>query len=285
VQFGLALPNGGPWGDAGRLARLAGIAEAAGWDGVFLEDYVVWQGYDDVATFDPWIALAAVASATARVRIGIMVAALPRRRPWNVAKAAVTLDHLSQGRFCLGVGSGDVVSRDRSFAPFGEARSVRERAAMLDEALAILELAWSGKEFSFEGTHYRVDRVRLRPRPVQQPRIPVWVGGGYPRPGPVERALRFDGSCLYVDRGPGESKDWTPELVAELRARADRTRPDRARFDIVVGGRPRGADEAAERARIRSLADAGATWWVEYVPPNAGPFEAVSARVAAGPLR
>lgn len=100
----------GPFGDAERLARLAREAETAGWAGVFLEDYIVWQGRDDVATFDPWIGLAAIACATTRIRIRLTVTALPRRRPWNVAKAGVTLDHLSRGRLTLGAGAGDVMS-------------------------------------------------------------------------------------------------------------------------------------------------------------------------------
>lgn len=285
IRIGLGLPNGGPWGDAARLAELARVAEASGWDGVFLEDYVVWQGHEEVATFDPWIALAAIATATERIRIGMGVVALPRRRPWNVAKAAVTVDHLSGGRMILGVGVGDVMSTDRSFSPFGDARSLRERARMLDEGLAVLEGLWSGETFSFEGSFYRIEPVRLRPRPVQRPRIPIWVGGGYPLEGPVRRALRWDGSCLYIHKRPGEWQDWTPEDVAQLRDRARRERGPDAPFDIAVGGRPRGADEEAERQLIRALEAAGATWWSEYLPPNTGSFQEVLRRIARGPLR
>jgi len=283
VHQGLCLPNGGPFGDTNRLAALAREAEAAGWDGVFLEDYIVWQGHEEVATFDPWIALAAIACATTRIRIGLTVAALPRRRPWNVAKAAVTLDHLSGGRLTLGAGVGDVMSDDRSFRPFGDARPLKERAAMLDESLAILDGLWSGSSFAFDGDHYRLGPVRLRPGPVQRPRIPLWIGGGYPLEGPVRRALRWDGSCLYVHAPRGTWRDWTPEQVRALRRRAREERGDEP-FDIAVGGRRRGADEEAERELIGSLAEAGATWWIEYIPPDAGTFDDVRAHVARGPL-
>ncbi len=285
MQMALALPNGGPWGDAARLAELARVAEESGWDGLFLEDYVVWQGYEEVATFDPWIALAAVAIATERIRIGIHVVALPRRRPWNVAKAAVTLDHLSGGRLVLGMGVGDVMSTDKSFAPFGDARPLRDRAAMLDEGLEVLQGLWSGQPFSFEGVHYRIERVRLRPRPVQRPRIPIWIGGGYPLEGPVRRALRWDGSCLYMNQKPGEWQDWTPEDIVLLRDRARRERGGDVPFDIAVGGRARSGDEEADRKLIRSLGEAGATWWSEYIPPNAGSFDEVRDRIGRGPLR
>lgn len=285
IRMGVGLPNGGPWGDPTHLAELARVAETSGWDGVFLEDYVVWQGHEEVATFDPWIALAAIATATEKIRIGIGVVALPRRRPWNVAKAAVTLDHLSGGRMILGVGVGDVMTTDRSFSPFGDARPLRERAQMLDEGLAVLEGLWSGETFSFEGSFYRVEPVKLRPRPIQQPRIPIWVGGGYPLEGPVRRALRWDGSCLYIHKRPGQWQDWTAEDAAALRERAHRERGEGMPFDIVVGGRQRGQDEEAERKLIRSLGEAGATWWSEYIPPNAGSFDEVCTRISGGPLR
>ena len=89
------------------LAGLAARAEAAGWDGFFLEDYHVYQGRDEIETFDPWVCLAAMAAATTRIRLGPTVVPLSRRRPWTVAAQAVSIDHLSGGRLILGVGSGN----------------------------------------------------------------------------------------------------------------------------------------------------------------------------------
>src|SRR5215212_4500185 len=99
MRFGVDISPAGPWGDPRTLAELARLAEDAGWDGVFVEDYVVYR--DGHETYDPWIALAAVALATERVRIGPMVTPLPRRRPALVAAQAMTLDHLSGGRVVL----------------------------------------------------------------------------------------------------------------------------------------------------------------------------------------
>ena len=108
MHYGICLPNGGACGDPRTLAEFAALAEEAGWDGIFLEDYIVWQGHQEVPTYDPWISLAAMAMRTTRIRLGTSVTPLPRRRPWKVASEAVAIDHLSGGRMILGVGLGDI---------------------------------------------------------------------------------------------------------------------------------------------------------------------------------
>ena len=107
MRYGINLPNGGLTGDPRTAAELAALAEVSGWDGVFLEDYIVWQGHQEVPTYDPWILLAAMALHTTHVRLGITVTPLSRRRPWKVARESVTLDHLSNGRMILGAGLTD----------------------------------------------------------------------------------------------------------------------------------------------------------------------------------
>ena len=126
MRYGICLPNGGVCGDPQTLADLAACAEEAGWDGIFLEDYIVWQGHQDVPTYDPWIALAAMAVRTTHIRLGTSITPLPRRRPWRVASEATTLDHLSNGRLILGVGSGDTTI-DISFTHFGEVTEAKQR--------------------------------------------------------------------------------------------------------------------------------------------------------------
>jgi len=104
MKYAIYMPAAGDQADPRALADLAREAEAAGWDGFFLWDHIT-MGWTDRAT-DPWIALAAIASSTSRIRIGTTVTPLPRRRPWKVARETVALDHLSGGRFILGVGTG-----------------------------------------------------------------------------------------------------------------------------------------------------------------------------------
>ena len=279
MRFAIDISPAGAWGDPRTLAELAALAERAGWDGVFLEDYVFYPGGLDA--YDPWVALAAIALATERVRIGPMITPLPRRRPWKVAAEAMTLDHVSRGRMVLGVGSGDPHSADT--ARLGEPADPRARAARLDEALDMIDGLWRGEPVRHAGAAFRLDGVALRPRPVQRPRIPVWVGGQLTRRGPRERALRWDGACLYRTTPP-DWEDVTPADVRTLRADATARRGSADGFDIAVGGRARREDEAAERGYVTALAEAGATWWHEFLAPVT-PLEAARAHIAGGPLR
>ena len=263
------------------LAELAALAEASGWDGVFLEDYLVYQGHVGTPTFDPWVALAAMVVATRQIRLGTMVTPLPRRRPWKLASEAVTVDHLSEGRLILGVGAGD--TQDPSFAAAGEPTEPRVLAERLDEGLEILAGLWSGEPITFAGKHYRVDGLGLAPTPVQRPRIPLWVGGDWLVGAVRRRLVRWDGCCVYQGRpGTDASGPLTAAQVRELVALVERERGTREGFDVCVGGWERGSDWELERAKIRSIADAGATWWQEW---TTGDLEHVREAVGRGPLR
>jgi alkanesulfonate monooxygenase SsuD/methylene tetrahydromethanopterin reductase-like flavin-dependent oxidoreductase (luciferase family) len=284
MRYALSLPIGGVCSDPRVLAELAGLAEQSGWDGVFLEDYIVYQKLTGEPTGDPWVALAAMALRTERIRLGTMVTPLSRRRPWKVAREAVSVDQLSNGRLILGVGLGD--SREAGFARLNEVAEARSRAERLDEALDVLVGLWSGQPFSYVGRHYQVQDLTFLPKPVQQPRIPIWVGGGWPLKAPAERAARWDGACLYKHPGgvgTGEWEDMSPEDVRSLRALVESRRGGAVSYDIAVGGRQRGPDWEQERNWIQSVAAAGATWWTEWLPP--AELDVMRANVQRGPLR
>lgn len=241
MRYGIEFPAAGECGDPRTLAELARLAEEAGWDGVFLEDYAfyrndVYRSVPGAPTHDPWVALAAMAMRTERVRLGTAITPLPRRRPWKLAREAVSLDHLSGGRLILGVGAGDVA--DEGFTRFGEETDPKRRAGLLDEGLDVLAGLWSGRPFAYEGEHHSVGEVTFLPRPVQQPRIPIWVGGAWPRKGPLRRAARWDGLIPYKHVGDGgRQEDLTPEDVREILAAVECKREDPAfPFDLVVGG-------------------------------------------------
>jgi alkanesulfonate monooxygenase SsuD/methylene tetrahydromethanopterin reductase-like flavin-dependent oxidoreductase (luciferase family) len=286
LLYALSLPIGGECADPKILADFAQIAEAAGWDAVLLEDYITYSNHNYHSlpghpTHDPWIALAAMATRTESLRLGTCVTPLSRWRPWHLARVTATLDHLSGGRLILGVGLGDI--NDEGFTHFGEATDPRQRAERLDEGLAVLTGLWSGEPFSYSGEHYQVEETTFLPPPVQQPRIPIWVGGWVGTRPVLRRAARYDGICAYKIADTNEWSDFTPDDVATLKSTIEPLRTQGDAFDIVIGGRERARDWDAERELIRGLAAAGATWWHEWVP--AADKQTMRRGIARGPLR
>jgi alkanesulfonate monooxygenase SsuD/methylene tetrahydromethanopterin reductase-like flavin-dependent oxidoreductase (luciferase family) len=283
MRFAIEFAGAGAAAYAGVLADLAMIAEDSGWDGVFLEDYIVHHKRPDMPTCDPWIALAAMAGKTRSVTLGTEVTPLPRRRPWKLAREVATLDHLSGGRMVLGVGLGDV--NDPGFAGTGESTETSLRSQLVDESLAVIDQLWKGGPVSFSGRHFHVEGLTFLPRPLQKPRVPIWIGGGWPNPGVIRRALRWDGICAYIETGSFEKwEDHSPIFVRQVKEMVERARGTSEGFDIVTGGRQRADDWGADRAIISALAEAGATWWVEYVDAD---LDLDDQRRAArrGPLR
>lgn len=259
MRYGIHVPPFGDFADPHALADLAAEAEATGWDGFFIWDHIFFD-----PTFhpmlDPWVGLAAVALRTWTMRLGTMITPLPRRRPWKVARECVTLDHLARGRLTLGVGIGDPAHWDFGF--FGDPTDARVRAGMLDEGLAILNGLWSAAPFRFDGAHYHLNEVTFRPAPVQQPRIPIWVGGWWPNKRPMRRAAAWDGVCPGKWGGELTPEEWG-ELLAYIQAHRSADTP----FDAVHTGRMSGDDGAADRDKVSAYAAAGVTWWIEDISP------------------
>jgi alkanesulfonate monooxygenase SsuD/methylene tetrahydromethanopterin reductase-like flavin-dependent oxidoreductase (luciferase family) len=284
MHYAINIPNFGSGGDPRTLVELARRTEDAGWDGFFVWDHVLVDPSWNAVIADPWVALAAIAGATERIRLGPMVAALPRQRPWMLARATVSLDRLSGGRLVLGVGLG--WPSDAEFGHFGEETDVRRRAAMLDEGLAILDGLWRGEPFAFEGVHYRVAEATFLPRPLQEPRIPVWVGSLRPGPeAPLRRAARWDGFYPASDDAfvPLEVFARDVSRVRELRAAAG-IGPE-VPYDISAGGSTPTDDPAAAAATVAGFEAAGATWWQEIVSDWLGGLDEIRARIDAGPPR
>ena len=281
MKFAIDVPNFGSYGDARTVAGLSRETEAAGWDGFFIWDHVMYFTPEPVPVVDPWTALTAAAMTTERIRLGPMVTPLARRRPWTVARQAAYLDRLSNGRLVLGVGLGEPPEND--YGRFGEETDARTRADKLDEALEIVTSLWSGEEVTFRGKHYNVGPARFTPPPAQRPRVPVWVAGAWPNKRPFRRAARWDGVVpIKVQTGPG-FENITPD---EVRASADYVRSQRddaGGYDVVVGGESpieRGGDFAAH---VRPFADAGATWWMEALTDFRGPLDKMREIVRNGP--
>jgi alkanesulfonate monooxygenase SsuD/methylene tetrahydromethanopterin reductase-like flavin-dependent oxidoreductase (luciferase family) len=274
---GIAVPN---FGEEPRgLIELGVAAEAAGFDGFFLWDHIVFSNTGEgPPIIDPWLPLAVIAGRTSRIKLGTMITPVPRRRPWQLARQTATLDRLSGGRVILGVGIGSPAHGD--FGIFHEPTGSRERADMLDEGLAVLAGLWSGEKFSYSGQHYQVDPVRFTPPPVQRPRIPVWVGGVLPATRPMARAARWDGA-VPIRFGDRALVRVPASDIADVRQQVTAARGSVAGYDLVVW-----AEVAPDPAAVPGLAvpytEAGATWWIETAKPEPGWWEGVTQRVAAG---
>ncbi len=274
MQFAIDFPLSGQYSDPRLLAELAREAENAGWDGCFVWDHLQFE--QAAPTADPWIVLAAIALTTTRIRFGTLVTPLFRRNPWKLARETVTLDHLSQGRFILGVGSGSDVFGE--ITTFGGPLEDRVRAQMLDEGLAVLTGLWTGETFSFVGQYYRVNGAQFMPRTFQSPRIPIWVAGTWPRKLPLQRAARFDG---VVPVAGDFAHSITPSQLAELSNYIKRLRTTESPFDVVQLGSIAGSQRSHEI--VTAYATAGATWWVETFGLSQCPLEIVRGLIRDGP--
>jgi alkanesulfonate monooxygenase SsuD/methylene tetrahydromethanopterin reductase-like flavin-dependent oxidoreductase (luciferase family) len=274
IKHGFVLP----FGDARVVANLAREAEQAGWDGVFRPE-PVWH-------IDAWICLTAAAMTTERIRLGTLISPLPRMRPWRVAAQTATLDNLSGGRVILGVGVGWLLYGYQAFPD--EVTNIHQRAEMLDEAIGVLDLLYRGAPTKFEGKHYRVDLTGLHeqyypPKPVQQPRIPIWAVGMWPKEKSMRRALKCDGLIPEKAGVEGQPAEITPE---DIRAMCEYVKTNReldTPFDFIMQGNSVDMSRDQIQDRIAPYADAGANWWIEALYGVAE--EKVVERLKKGPHR
>jgi luciferase-like monooxygenase len=153
---------------------------------------------------------------------------------------------------------------------------MKERAAMLDEGLMILNRLWSGASVTHRGPHYAAEGVTLAPLPLQRPRIPIWIGGEGPPA--LRRAARWDG-WLAPATNPDGTPSKSPARIAEMVAEIRQHRTTDAPFEVAVDG----YSEAGDPTLPRAYGAAGATWWLEIIHGMRGPLDEMIARVEAGP--
>jgi alkanesulfonate monooxygenase SsuD/methylene tetrahydromethanopterin reductase-like flavin-dependent oxidoreductase (luciferase family) len=273
MRYGIVTANLGEYSDPRVAVDLARVAEAAGWEAFFVWDHLGFVR--GVPSGDPWVILSAVAASTTRLKLGFAVTPLARRRPQVVANALTSLDLLSDGRVVFGAGLGGV---PEEFTAFGEPGDAKKRATMLDEGLTILDGLLSGETVTHRGQHYAVEGVSLVPRPLQRPRIPIWIGGESAPA--LRRAARWDGwlaPATSHDGNPTMAK--SPERIAEIVAEIRRNRTTKGPFEVAVDG----YSEPGDPGLPRSYVAAGATWWLESIHDVRGPLGEMMARVKAGP--
>lgn len=236
-SVGLSLYTGqrvpGPQPRYADLVPLAQAAEAAGFDAFWVSEH---HNFDGAYLPSPLIALAAAAASTSRITLGTGLVLGPLSHPLRLAEDAAVVDHLSGGRLVLGIGNGYA---PREFAMFGV--PMANRGARLEETVAILKQAWRGEPFSFEGSVYRFEDVRVQPASHQTQGIPIWIGAY--APAAIARAGRIADGHL-VGRG-------TPELLAAATEQLAAVRdPQDPTFTLamnvaVVGSDPRAGGTSA----------------------------------------
>jgi probable F420-dependent oxidoreductase len=263
--------------NAEAVRSVAQAIERAGLDACYITDHPAptakWLGAGGHDALDPFTGLSFVAACTTRLKLHTNLVVLPYRNPFLTAKAAATLDVLSEGRLIMGVGVGYLRGEYEALGADFDGRG-----AATDEAIAVMKRAWSGEEVDVEGRGFSARGILPRPHPVQRPGPRIWAGGN------SERAMRraatlCDGWSPFFVSGPMSKGVRTDELasVAELKAKIERVRAYREEagrtgpFDINVGprgGMPTRAPGDVDRwlNELGELAELGVTWSGADVP-------------------
>ncbi len=159
------------------MRNLALRAESGPWESVWVYDHFhTTPTPSEEATHEAWALMAALAAATTTVRLGQMCTCMGYRNPAYLAKVAATCDIISGGRIEMGIGAGWYEHEWRAYG-YGFPRA-GERLARLREGVEIMKQAWSTGRASLHGEHYQVDGAIVRPLPLQDGGIPLWIAGG-----------------------------------------------------------------------------------------------------------
>jgi probable F420-dependent oxidoreductase len=242
--------------------ELGRAAEEAGFDALFLPEHThipasresAWSGGAELPreywhTFDPFVALSAIAATTGRLRLGTGIALIIERDPITLAKEAASLDVVSGGRFELGIGAGWNFEEMRNHGT-----DPAQRFAVMRERALALRAIWTQEEASFQGKHVEFERIWSWPKPVQQPHLPIWIGGNGPRV--FERVLEYGDGWFPNMR---DLDELAPRIAALQQQAAD---AGRDRIPVTYFGLLHPDDE-----KLDKLAAAGVDRVLLMVPP------------------
>ena len=301
AKLGILVPGmfGGTPPSLAEFSSFFRRSEELGYDSLWVIDRVFHPGSSII---DPMTLLTVAATTTERVRLGTAVLLFVLRNPILVAKTTSTLDYLSGGRLTLGISLG---GRDNEFGPLGV--DVGRRVSRFNEGLEVMRRLWSESDVTHHGRHFSVDSVNIDPKPVQQPSIPIIIGGsadtalqraaeqtdGWVAGGAASPEVFAQSWGKVRDYAAGAGKD--PETMQSAKliytyVDADRDRAKRAleefthayygpQYDVenaCAFGRP---EDCA--ARLQAYIDAGAqTVMVGPTWPDPAQIERISANVA-----
>jgi len=223
MRFSAQLPTdrvtkGAEFTSASAIGEMARALESAGFDAGYVTEHPfppdAWLAQGGHHALDPFVALACVAAATARLRLHTNILVLPYRNPFLTAKAVASLDVVSEGRLIVGVAAGYLEGEYRALGADFEARN-----EVSDDALRAMKQAWTGETVRSEGRGYEVRGNTMLPRPVQEPHPPLWIGGN------SRRAMR---------RAAEHAQGWSPFPVPAAIGRRTRTAAIEKPEDLAV---------------------------------------------------
>ncbi|HZU13677.1 MAG TPA: LLM class flavin-dependent oxidoreductase [Chloroflexota bacterium] len=244
------------------IVRRTRFAEDNGYNGVWgFDHFHVFFGDPKGPAYEAYSILAALAAVTSRIRLGILVTGITYRHPAVLASQAVTIDHISHGRLELALGAAwDVEEHEALGIPFPP---TGERIQRLGEAIRVMRALMTQDEANFEGTYYRLANATYRPRPVQQPTPPIWVGAS----GPKMIKLAGELADVWHDGGPVDELIKKSEQLDEAARAAGRDPASIMRASSIGISEP--WDEVRER--VLGLKEAGFSYVVVGWPGEGWP--------------
>jgi probable F420-dependent oxidoreductase len=248
-------------------AELGRLAEEKGFDSVWLPEHThiplsrktPWPGGPElpkeyVHTYDPIVALTAMAGATTTLKLATGIILMPQRDPITTAKELATLDNLSNGRVIVGIGGGwnqdELEDHGVEF---------RQRFPVLRERVLAMQALWTQEEAEFHGKYVNFDASWAYPKPVQQPHPPVVMGGAGATT--FDRVIEFCQGWMPICRG-GKAPPELKQRIVELKQRAEDAGRDPASIEVSVYAAPRRDDVVEE------LLEAGADRCIFHIPTD-----------------
>jgi probable F420-dependent oxidoreductase len=247
-----------------RPAELGRLAEEHGFDSLLLPEHThiptsrksAWPGGGELPkeyshTYDPFVALATVAEATERLKIGTGICLVVERDPITTAKEVASVDQLSGGRFLFGVGAG--WNREEME---NHGTDPRRRFSLMRERIEAMKAIWTNDEAEYHGEHVDFDPIWAWPKPAQEPHPPILVGGNGAKV--VDRVVAYGDEWM-----PNVGRDGIDDLAARIRELQEKAKAaGRDPIPVSGFGAPRDA-ESVERLR-----EAGFHRLFWYVPPE-----------------
>jgi probable F420-dependent oxidoreductase len=249
MKFGVTIPNNWGVADPQQVLRMGPLAEELNYDSIWVMDHLFNNGYirerlDDKPYYHPLATLSYLAATTRRVALGTSVLVLPYHNPVELAKYTATLDHMSGGRVILGVGVGAMTEEFEALGvPF------RQRGALTNECIAVMKELWTNPDPSYHSNRWHFADVKFSPKPVQQPHVPLWIGGS--SPGALKRAATMGDGWHPTGMSP-EDFHKGRQTVCQMATAAGRD-PNTLTFSMRVEVEVHGhasSQRAANRARL-----------------------------------